>query len=342
MTEPATDRSPLDLDAIRARYEYQHSRQSTTAVAGFRAVDDIPPLLAEILRLRAELDGEPEPCPLDHSCDPDEPCGCWCHLHDCAIVECPSFQYVERVIKQLKDEGQRLVSAARAEADAFDELVDRTIADANRALAQRDAARAYVALHLSPECQHTNAHDGCDETVVCKGRCWCTCHNDDERDERCLACRNGKHSLCEPGTACACRCLGEERTEPATATGCGRRSVTGDCPDHPLPEPAMGEDDVEVVARLVVERVGRTDVTDLDRNFAADILAALDLPGRERALREEIEELAGELAEERTLHDATNAALAKERAEHERALYNTHKYNTHKRGWNEVLRRNSG
>lgn len=40
--------------------------------------------------------------------------------------------------------------------------------------------RAWYITHLSPECATVGAHDGCDETVVCKSTCWCSCHHEGE------------------------------------------------------------------------------------------------------------------------------------------------------------------
>jgi len=67
-------------------------------------------------RVLAEV-AEPEPCPLDHSCDEDEPCGCWCHLHDCAIAECPTLQRVNDWLKSARaDEHSQIESMLRTEA----------------------------------------------------------------------------------------------------------------------------------------------------------------------------------------------------------------------------------
>lgn len=49
----------------------------------------------------------------------------------------------------------------------------------HEAKAEIERLRAWHVVHLSPECQHTGACDGCDGTVVCDGRCWCRHHAED-------------------------------------------------------------------------------------------------------------------------------------------------------------------
>lgn len=170
---PATDRPPLDLDAIRARAaRYAEDREVAAAhglAASLTAVD-VEELLAEVTALRAEVASMLRVGQRLTTENQD------------LRAELDAARAERDELAAELDRVQAGWDAAKSEADAFDELIDRTVADANRALTQRDAARAYVALHLSPECQHTNAHSGCDGTVVCKGRCWCVCHNEEATD----------------------------------------------------------------------------------------------------------------------------------------------------------------
>lgn len=72
------------------------------------------------------------PCPVDHQCEQEQTCGCWCELHDVAIAECPTFRLVDswltakdEEIAQLRNElGQYRLDEqyeAMATAGAFDE-----------------------------------------------------------------------------------------------------------------------------------------------------------------------------------------------------------------------------
>jgi hypothetical protein len=62
-------------------------------------------------RLAAEPDSDPETCPLDHTCDEDEICNCWCDGHDCPAAECPSFRLVT---SRLRDAAEKLADARAA------------------------------------------------------------------------------------------------------------------------------------------------------------------------------------------------------------------------------------
>lgn len=53
-------------------------------------------LKAELARIK---DAEPTPCPVDHSCEGEQSCGCWCDLHDVPIAECPTFMLVSSWIE---------------------------------------------------------------------------------------------------------------------------------------------------------------------------------------------------------------------------------------------------
>lgn len=57
----------------------------------------------------------PQECQLDHSCQDDEMCSCWCELHDCPIANCPSYKLVTAWLAQARAEG---VAAGRAQAAA--------------------------------------------------------------------------------------------------------------------------------------------------------------------------------------------------------------------------------
>jgi hypothetical protein len=156
-----------------------------------------------------------------------------------------------------------------ASAKPWDEVPEQ-----NRALmvATVTEVLAALALHLSPECQHTNACNGCDGTVVCKGRCWCGCHNEE--------------ATLPPAS-------NELREHPGTGQPMEGVEFPADGTEHELTEPATGEDRTELY-RIAAQRIDSY----LDPNepdgllhsaewIAGDvvdaILAALDLPGRERA-----------------------------------------------------------
>jgi hypothetical protein len=64
----------------------------------------------------------------------------------------------------------------RAELATMTQITVLQAGEVNDLRAELTEARAELAEHMSPECQHVNAHDGCDETVVCRNRCWCRCH----------------------------------------------------------------------------------------------------------------------------------------------------------------------
>lgn len=72
---------------------------------------------------------QPEPCPLDHSCDEGDSCGCWCPLHDCAITECPTFRTVERWIADMRERHEAILACHREQvlaeaADVFEAYAD--------------------------------------------------------------------------------------------------------------------------------------------------------------------------------------------------------------------------
>lgn len=106
--------------------------------------------------------------------------------------------------------------------------------------------------------------------------------------------------------------------------------LTADPRAERTPEPATAEDveprqDMDAwrtVERAIYSVAGSWILHDDVPVLTDAILAALDLPGREKALREEIEELAGELAEERTLHQQTIAEREENRVELKAAMDN--------------------
>jgi hypothetical protein len=91
----------LHMAAARAELvvEYPGQDCSSSLVAarandpGFRAAVDEAVRLTE-QRVRAEIGADPETCPVDHTCDDEGSCGCWCELHDCPIADCPTYQLV--------------------------------------------------------------------------------------------------------------------------------------------------------------------------------------------------------------------------------------------------------
>jgi len=106
-----------------------------------RLDETLASLTAERDRLRAELDGEPDPCPLDHGCDPDGVCSCWCHLHDCALGECPTFKIVESWLANMRAQHEKIVAKLTAERD-IEKAWHANWADP---MAERDAALAALA-----------------------------------------------------------------------------------------------------------------------------------------------------------------------------------------------------
>jgi hypothetical protein len=74
-------------------------------------------------RMRAELAADPETCPVDHRCDEEEPCGCWCEVHDCPIGDCPTFRMVDAALTQLTAERDAALARAQA-AEAALELAE--------------------------------------------------------------------------------------------------------------------------------------------------------------------------------------------------------------------------
>jgi len=76
--------------------------------------------------IRERLDGLPvepavadepavEPCPLECRCDDDEPCCCWCDLHDVRLDECPSYQAVVAGFRELEKAVEARVRAELAD-----------------------------------------------------------------------------------------------------------------------------------------------------------------------------------------------------------------------------------
>lgn len=51
------------------------------------------------------------PCPVDHQCEGEQSCGCWCDLHDVPIAECPTFRLVDSWTEQLRAERDALTAA---------------------------------------------------------------------------------------------------------------------------------------------------------------------------------------------------------------------------------------
>lgn len=56
----------------------------------------------------------PEPCMLDHNCDDDEMCSCWCELHDCPLDNCPSYKLVTAWIEHARRNGYEAGRASAA------------------------------------------------------------------------------------------------------------------------------------------------------------------------------------------------------------------------------------
>jgi len=48
---------------------------------------------------------------LDHNCQDDEMCSCWCELHDCPLDNCPSYKLVTAWIEQARTEGRKAAAA---------------------------------------------------------------------------------------------------------------------------------------------------------------------------------------------------------------------------------------
>jgi hypothetical protein len=90
-------------------------------------------------RLSMNLD-DPETCPVDHTCDEDEVCGCWCEVHDCRIAECPTFKLVD---SWLSDAGRK-VHAADGKVAALREELDRERRVSNETAAETARLRAFV------------------------------------------------------------------------------------------------------------------------------------------------------------------------------------------------------
>jgi hypothetical protein len=76
-------------------------------------------------RVRAEIGADPETCPVDHTCDEEGPCGCWCELHDCPIADCPTYQLVTAWL----DRAAADLAAMTARAEAAEALLRDHILD---------------------------------------------------------------------------------------------------------------------------------------------------------------------------------------------------------------------
>ena len=106
--------SDLDLDAIREQFAHYREHQAHafarqwSCCSAHGPADHVPALLAEVERLTKRVAEEPIPCPVDHGCDVDESCSCWCDLHDCPIDECPTYRLVTSWLDARDAEVERL------------------------------------------------------------------------------------------------------------------------------------------------------------------------------------------------------------------------------------------
>lgn len=92
------------------------------------------------------------PCPVDHQCEGEASCGCWCDLHDVPIAECPTFTLVrswldsrDAELERLRTEVERLADFGVASRELHRAEIERLRAElaewcdlAKRALTERE------------------------------------------------------------------------------------------------------------------------------------------------------------------------------------------------------------